>query len=58
MDHRGSGDESRKQGGRSVLAGATERMRKRRYRYQPFGIRNKKNKLSLDGNTERERLGG
>ena len=58
MDHRGAGDGSRTQGGHSVLARATERKTKRRYRDQPFGIRNKKMKKSLDGDTERERLGG
>jgi len=41
-----------------VLARGTERRRKRRCRDQPFGIRNKKKKKSLDGDTERERLGG
>jgi hypothetical protein len=41
-----------------VLATATERKSKRRCRDQPFGIRNKKKKKSLDGDTEREYLGG
>jgi len=39
-----------------VLAIATER--KRRDCDQPFGIRNKKKKKSLDGDTEGEWLGG
>jgi hypothetical protein len=43
-------------GGRSLLVKATER--KRRVSDQPFGIRNKKKRNSLDGDTERERLGG
>jgi hypothetical protein len=41
-----------------VLARATERKRKRRCRDQPFSIRNKKKNTSLDGDTEREWLGG
>ena len=56
MDHCGAGDGSRTQGGRSVLARATER--KRRDWDQPFGILNKKKKKSLDGDTEGERSGG
>jgi len=39
-----------------VLVRATER--KRRNWVQPLGIRNKKTKKSVDGDTERERLGG
>jgi len=56
VDHWGAGDRSRTQGGRSVLARATER--KRRNWDQPLGIRNKIKKKSLGGDTERERLGG
>jgi hypothetical protein len=44
------------QGGRSGLARATER--KRGYWDQAFGIQNQKKKMSLDGDTERERPGG
>jgi hypothetical protein len=51
-------DGSQTQGGRSVLDRATERKRKRRYRDQPFGIRNKNKKQSLDSDTQRERLSG
>ena len=56
VDHCGAGDGSRTQGGRSVLARATER--KRRNWEQPLGRRNKKKKKRLDGDTERERRSG
>jgi hypothetical protein len=38
-----------------VLGGATER--KRKFCDQPFGIRNKKKKKSMDGDTEGEWTG-
>jgi len=51
VDHCGAGDGSQTQGGRGVLARATER--NGGYWDQQFGIRNKKMKKSLDGDTER-----
>ena len=56
MDNYAAGDRSPMQGRLSVLATATER--KRRYWDQPFSIQHKKKKHSLDGDTEREWLGG
>jgi hypothetical protein len=56
VDHCATGDGSRMQGRRSVLARATER--ERRYWDQPFGKRKKKKKKSLDSDTERKRPGG
>ena len=56
MDYCDDGDGSRTQCIRSVLASATES--KRRNCDQPLRIRNKNKKQSLDGNRERERLGG
>jgi hypothetical protein len=56
VDHCCAGDESQTQGGRSELARASER--KRRDWDQPFGIRNKKKKKSLDGDMEGEWLRG
>jgi len=56
VGHCGTGDGRRTQGGRSVLARATERTRSDWD--QPFSIRNKKKKKSLDGDTEGEWFGG
>jgi hypothetical protein len=52
VDHCSDGDGSRMQGGRSLLARATGGVG--RDWDQPLGIRNKKKKKSLDGDTEWE----
>jgi len=56
IDKCGAGGGSRTQGGRRVLARATER--KRTDCDQPFGIRDMKKNKSLHGYTEREWPGG
>jgi len=56
VDHCGTGDGSRTQGGRCVLATATER--ERRYWDKKFSIQNKKKQRSVDRDTERVWPGG
>jgi len=50
MDHSGAGDGNRTQGGRSVLARATER--KWRYWDLPLGIRNENKQMSVDSESK------
>jgi hypothetical protein len=56
VDDCGAGDRSRTQGGRNVLARATER--NRRDWDQPFSIQNKNEKKTFDSDTDGEWPGG